>query len=58
MGMLYKAYKTPQYRQELHKRFVIQRLLELGIDEHDGRSIHELDYDQLKYILTMAKLKN
>ena len=39
----------------LQKEFLIRRLLEIGIDEYDGRDIHELNYDELKRILALTR---
>lgn len=46
---------SDEYRRQLQKQFVIRRLLEIGIDEYEGREIHELEYDTLKRILALAR---
>lgn len=43
--------------QELKRKIVIQQLLDLGIREHQGQSIYDLDYYTLRYVLAMQKLK-
>jgi len=50
-----KVCASDDYRRELRKQFVIRRLLEIGIDEYEGREIHELEYDTLKRILALAR---
>ncbi|MED4978251.1 hypothetical protein P9726_00655 [Geobacillus stearothermophilus] len=55
MAMLRKVCLSSEYRRELQKRFVIRRLLEIGIDEYNGRDIHELNYDELKRILALTR---
>jgi len=39
----------------LQKEFLIRRLLEVGIDEYNGRDIHELNCDELKRILALTR---
>ena len=56
--MMGTLYKSVQHMRELQRQFVIRRLLEMGIHEYEGREIGELDYDRLKYILALARLKN
>lgn len=46
---------SDEYQRQLQKQFVIRRLLEIGIDEYEGREIHELEYDALKRILALAR---
>lgn len=55
MGLLYKSVMA---HQKMKRNFVIEKLKEQGInhDEH-GTSIHELDYDSLKYLLVLAAFK-
>ncbi|GAB6891120.1 hypothetical protein JCM14450A_21260 [Geobacillus stearothermophilus] len=55
MAILRKVCLLSEYRRELQKRFVIRRLLEIGIDEYNGRDIHELNYDELKRILAFTR---
>lgn len=55
MAILRKACMSDEYRRQLQKQFVIRRLLEIGIDEYEGREIHELEYDALKRILALAR---
>lgn len=56
--MMGTLYKSVQHMRELQRQFVIRRLLEMGIHEYEGREIQELDYDDLKMILALARLKN
>ena len=55
MLILYNAVKL---LPELKRQHVIRQLIEMGIHEYEGREIGELDYDRLKYILALARLKN
>ncbi|BBW97249.1 hypothetical protein ACPVTF_04055 [Geobacillus icigianus] len=55
MGILYEKV---QFMKELKRQHVLQQLTEMGIHEYEGREIGELDYDRLKYILALMKLKN
>jgi len=41
--------------QELKRQIVIQQLLDLGIREHQGQSIYDLDYYALKHILATQR---
>jgi len=41
--------------QELKRKIVIQQLLDLGIREHRGQSIYDLDYYTLKHILATQR---
>jgi hypothetical protein len=51
-------YNSVKMMQELKRQHVIRQLIEMGIHEYEGREIGELDYDRLKYILAIARLKN
>lgn len=51
-------YNSVKMMQELKRQHVIRQLIEMGIHEYEGREIEELDYDRLKYILAIARLKN
>ena len=55
MAILRKVCTSDEYRRQLQKQFVIDRLLEIGIDEYNGRDIHELNYDELKRILALTR---
>jgi hypothetical protein len=55
LGILYEKV---QFMKELKRQHVINQLIEMGIHEYEGREIGELDYDRLKYILALARLKN
>ncbi|WP_096224876.1 hypothetical protein [Geobacillus sp. FJAT-46040] len=54
---LYRACTSSEYRIALQKEFLIRRLLEIGIDEYEGRGIHELEYSELKKILVLEEIK-
>jgi hypothetical protein len=44
--------------QEMKRNFVIERLQKLGVWEtQTGKTIHEADYDELKYELVLASFR-
>jgi hypothetical protein len=43
--------------QELKRQIVIRQLLDMGITEHEGKSIYDLDYYTLRYILATERAK-
>jgi hypothetical protein len=46
-----------QFSQELKRQIIIRQLLDLGITEHQGQSIYDLDYYTLRHVLVMEKVK-
>lgn len=55
MGILYRA---SQMKKNMKQEFVLNRLLELGVTHsQDGKSIHECDYEELKYLLVLESFK-
>jgi hypothetical protein len=54
MGILYEKV---QYTQEIKKQIIIRQLLDMGIKEHQGQSIYDLDYYTLRHVLVMEKVK-
>lgn len=55
MGILYDSVKM---QQELKQKFVLEKLLEIGITEsQQGISVYELDYDELKSELVLASFR-
>jgi hypothetical protein len=55
MGILYEKV---QLTQELKKQIIVRQLLDMGITEHQGQSIYDLDYYTLRHVLAMQKLKD
>jgi hypothetical protein len=55
LGILYEKV---QFMKNLKRQHVLNQLIEMGIHEYEGREIGELDYDRLKYILALMRLKN
>ncbi|WP_201108598.1 hypothetical protein [Aeribacillus pallidus] len=41
--------------QELKRQIVIRQLIDLGVHEHQGQSIYDLDYYTLKHILATQR---
>jgi hypothetical protein len=54
MGILYEKV---QYTQELKRQIMIRQLIDMGVTEHQGQSIYDLDYYTLRYILAAEKAK-
>jgi hypothetical protein len=54
MGILYEKV---QYTQELKRQMMIRQLIDMGITEHQGQSIYDLDYYTLRHVLVMEKVK-
>jgi hypothetical protein len=47
-----------QLHQELKHKFVIQRLMKMGVRESQtGKPIHECDYEECKYELVLASFR-
>jgi hypothetical protein len=46
-----------QLHQEMKRKIVLEALLELGIQTVEGKSVYELDYDELKYELVLASFR-
>jgi hypothetical protein len=55
MGILYEKV---QLTQELKRQMMIRQLLDMGIREHQGQSVYDLDYYTLRHVLAMQKLKD
>jgi hypothetical protein len=47
--------ETISFSQELKRQILIRQLIDLGIHEHQGQSIYDLDYYTLKHILATQK---
>jgi len=54
MGILYEKV---QYTQELKRQMMIRQLIDMGITEHEGKSIYDLDYYTLQFVLATEKAK-
>lgn len=55
MGVLYHAMKL---QKNMKYDFVLERLLALGVTKSQtGKSIHDCDYDELKYELVLASFR-
>jgi hypothetical protein len=54
MGILYEKV---QYTQELKRQIIIRQLIDMGITEHQGKSIYDLDYYTLRHVLVMQRVK-
>ena len=55
MGILYNSVKLQEKKKQ---EIVLKRLQELGVREsQQGQSIHDLDYEELKYELVLAEIR-
>ncbi|MEH7093967.1 hypothetical protein [Neobacillus vireti] len=55
MGILYNSVKL---QKNMKQEFILERLLALGITKSQtGKSIHECDYEELKYELVLASFR-
>jgi hypothetical protein len=58
MGILFDSVKKANLHQEMKHKFVIERLMKLGITHSQhGQSIHDLDYEEAKYELVIAEMR-
>jgi hypothetical protein len=56
MGILYDSIKNEKLHHKMKHNFVIERLQELGVKEHQGKSIHEIEYKVLLTVLVLAEM--
>lgn len=55
MGILYTSV---QLQKKMQRNMILERLQILGIaNTQEGISIHDLDYDELKYELIIAEIR-
>jgi hypothetical protein len=55
MGILYDSVKL---QTNMKREFVLERLSALGVTEtRAGKSIHDLDYGELKVVLVLAEMR-
>lgn len=55
MGVLYRSVNM---QKQMKREFVIDRLMDLGVTHsQEGESIHECDYETLKYLLVLESFK-
>jgi hypothetical protein len=54
MGLLYNSVKL---KQKMKKEMVLDRLLELGVKEHQGKSINDIEYRELLTVLVLAEMR-
>jgi hypothetical protein len=57
MGVLYESVKKANLHQEMKRNFVIKKLQELGVQEYQGISIYDLDYQELLPVLVLAEMR-
>ncbi|MFB7302587.1 hypothetical protein [Heyndrickxia sporothermodurans] len=50
MGLLYEAV--------MKRNFIITQLEKANISDYQNKSIYQLDYQTLKYVLTMHRIQN
>ncbi|WP_164834594.1 hypothetical protein [Geobacillus sp. JS12] len=54
LGILYEKV---QLTKELKRQMMIRQLLDMGIREHQGQSVYDLDYYTLRWLLATRKLE-
>jgi hemerythrin superfamily protein len=54
MGILYNSMKL---KNKMKKEMVIERLHELGVKEHQGKSVQDIEYKELLTVLVLAEMK-
>lgn len=54
MGLLLNATKL---KKQMKHDMVLERLQELGVKEHQGKSIHEIEYKELLTVLLLAEMR-
>lgn len=54
LGILYEKV---QITRELKRQMMIRQLLDRGIREYEGRSVYDLDYYTLRWLLATRKLE-
>lgn len=58
MGLLFDSVKKVNLHQELKHKFILERLNKLGVTHSQlGCSIYDLDYDEAKYELVLAEMR-
>lgn len=50
-------YTAVNMTNELKRQAIIQDLLNLGVLDYKGKSVHELDYYEAKHALTMERIR-
>ncbi|MCM3567871.1 hypothetical protein [Neobacillus mesonae] len=57
MGILYDSMKKVNLHQEMKRNMIIERLENLGAIKFDGKSIYDMDYEELKMALVIAEMR-
>lgn len=57
MGVLYDSVNKVNLHQEMKRKMLIERLEKLSIKENQGKSIYDLDYEDLKIVLVLAEMR-
>jgi hypothetical protein len=55
LGLLYYATKL---KNNMKHQMVLERLQELGVKEHEGKAIQDIEYQVLLTVLVLAEMKN
>lgn len=50
-------YRAVNMSNELKRQAIIQDLLNMGVLDYKGKSVHELDYYEAKHALTMERIR-
>jgi hemerythrin superfamily protein len=54
MGILYNSVKL---KNNMKKEMVIERLQELGVKEHQGKLVQDIEYKELLTVLVLAEMR-
>ncbi|QOR85978.1 hypothetical protein IMZ17_14870 [Geobacillus stearothermophilus] len=57
MGSLYRYFQKSEVEREMKRYNAIQQLRQMGINEFKGQRIDEFDYEELKWILAVERVK-
>mgnify|MGYP001419016440 CR=1 FL=1 len=52
-----RTYRVADVTEELKRQIVIQNLMEMGIKSYKGKHVSELEYNEARHVLVMARLK-
>ncbi|MCM3600656.1 hypothetical protein M3175_07930 [Robertmurraya korlensis] len=53
-----KTYNSVKQHNEIKKQFVLDKLIKAGVTKgQSGKSVHDMDYDELKYELTLQAFR-
>jgi hypothetical protein len=57
VGILGLLYHATNLKQNMKREMVLERLQELGVKEHQGKLIHDIEYKELLTVLVLAEMR-